>query len=53
MIDFVIEKGGIGYASQVMQEYKNKALDALKALPDNESRDSLQRLLTYAIERKK
>ena len=53
VIDFVIGRGGIGYANQVMQDYKNQALDALQALPDNESRDSLQRLLIYAIERKK
>lgn len=53
VIDFVIEKGGIAYANTIMHEYKDKALSVLNALPDNESRNSLKRLLTYAIERKK
>jgi octaprenyl-diphosphate synthase len=52
VIDFVIEKGGIAYANKVMQEYKNKALIVLANLPKNDARDSLERLLIYAIERK-
>jgi geranylgeranyl pyrophosphate synthase len=48
----VIEKGGIAYANKVMQEYKNKALIVLANLPKNDARDSLERLLIYAIERK-
>ncbi len=53
VIDFVIEKGGIAYANKVMQEYKDKALKALEQLPSNPARDSIQRLLVYAIERKR
>jgi len=53
VIDFVIEKGGITYATKIMHDYKEKALNTLEALPDNESRNSLKTLLTYAIERKK
>jgi len=53
VINFVIEKGGIEYANKVMQEYKNKALAVLKQLPENDSNKSLERLLIYAIERKK
>ncbi len=52
VIDFVIEKGGIAYANKVMREYKNKALSVLANLPKNDARDSLERLLIYAIERK-
>jgi len=52
VIDFVIEKGGIAYANKAMHEYKNKALGVLANLPKNEARDSLERLLIYAIERK-
>ncbi len=52
VIDFVVEKGGIAYANKVMHEYKNKALGVLAKLPKNASRDSLERLLLYAIERK-
>jgi octaprenyl-diphosphate synthase len=53
VIDFVIEKGGIAYATKVMLQYRDKALEALRKLPDNASRKSLERLLTYSIERKK
>jgi octaprenyl-diphosphate synthase len=53
VIDFVIEKGGIEYANNVMNEYKSKALEVLKKLPNNSANQSLERLLTYAIERKK
>lgn len=53
VIDFVISKGGIAYANKIMNEYKDRALTVLQALPENESRNSLKRLLTYAIERKK
>ncbi len=53
VIDFVIEKGGIEYANKIMNEYKTKAIDVLKKLPENSASKSLERLLTYAIERKK
>lgn len=53
VIDFVIAKGGIGYANKIMHQYKEGALTVLKQLPENESRQSLERLLIYAIERKK
>jgi octaprenyl-diphosphate synthase len=53
VIDFVIAKGGINYATDVMHNYKNKAIAVLNQMPENESRNSLERLLTYSIERKK
>jgi octaprenyl-diphosphate synthase len=53
VIDFVIAKGGIAYANQIMHQYKEKALGILRQLPENDARNSLQRLLIYAIERKK
>ena len=53
VIAFVIEKGGITYANKVMHNYKEKALTVLNQLPKNPARDSLERLLIYAIERKK
>jgi hypothetical protein len=37
----------------VMQSYKEKALAVLRELPLNDARNSLERLLIYAIERKK
>ncbi len=53
VIDFVINKGGITYANKVMQDYKDRALAVLRQLPKNDARQSLERLVTYAIERKK
>jgi octaprenyl-diphosphate synthase len=53
VIAFVIEKGGITYANKIMHQYKEKALGVLNLLPKNPARDSLERLLIYAIERKK
>ena len=52
VIDFVIRKGGITYANKIMHQYKQKAIEVLEQLPKNPSRESLARLLTYAIERK-
>ena len=53
VIDFVIAKGGIVYANKIMHQYKEKALALLNQFPENESRKSLEKLLVYAIERKK
>ena len=53
VIDYVVKSGGIEYATKRMHEYKDKALALLKTLPENESRDSLEELITYTIERKK
>lgn len=53
VIDFVIAKGGIAYAEKVMHEYKNKALQILKQFPESPSRNSLELLVNYSIERKK
>ena len=53
VIDFVIEKGGITYANKIMHQYKENALAVLNQLPENSARKSLERLLIYAIERKK
>ena len=53
VIDYVVKSGGIEYATKRMHEYKDKALAMLKTLPENESRDSLEELIIYTIERKK
>ena len=49
----MIEKGGIQYANKIMNDYRTRAIAVLNQLPENESRHSLERLLNYAIERKK
>lgn len=53
VISFVFEKGGITYAEGVMHQYKDKALDLLKKIPDSPSKQSLVQLVNYSIERKK
>lgn len=53
IMDFVRKHGGIEYAKSVMNDYKVKALDILKAFPQNEANQSLVQLVEYTINRKK
>lgn len=53
VIDFVLKSGGIDYATERMNEYKNQALAILDEFPENESRNSLRDLVLYTTERKK
>jgi octaprenyl-diphosphate synthase len=53
VIDMVNAGGGIDYSRQKMKEYKEKALDILDSMPENEARESMRDLVEYAIERKK
>jgi octaprenyl-diphosphate synthase len=53
VINFVIAKGGLEYANKIMHEYKEKALAILKEVPHTASKDSLEALINYSIERKK
>lgn len=53
VIKFVIDKGGVAYTHKVMLEYKQKALSVLEKFPNNAAKQSLEKLVIYAIERKK
>ncbi len=53
VIDFVHQKGGIAYAENIMQQYRQKALALLNEVPDSPSKKSLIQLVNYSIERKK
>jgi len=53
VIDFVIAKGGLKYAEKIMLDYKDKALAVLKQFPESPTRNSLEQLVVYSIERKK
>ena len=53
VVSFVNSKGGIDFASKMMMEYKNKAIDLLSAYSPSESKDSLIELVNYTIERNK
>jgi len=49
----VNQSGGITYARTKMMEYRQKALDMLHSFPDNEYRQSLEKLVMYTTERNK
>lgn len=48
---FVLRYDGIRYANQLMEKYRNKAIEALKIFPENIYKNSLITLLDYAINR--
>ncbi len=49
----VKESGGLGYATEKMQEYKTKALSLLREFPENNSRIALEKIIEFTIERQK
>ena len=51
VIVFVKEKGGIEYATQVMNEFHQKALQELEQFPDSTYKNSLKDLVQFTIER--
>lgn len=53
VIDFVIESGGIQYATEKMNEYRDEALAILEEFPKNEANESLKNLVLYTTQRKK
>lgn len=52
LIKEVYDKGGIDYAEKKMFEYRDAALELLNEFPDNISRSSLKKLVTFTTERK-
>jgi len=52
LIDLVISTGGLDYATTIMHEYRDKALQTLSTMPENDARQSLEKLIEYTIERK-
>ena len=53
VINFVLQSGGINYATERMNEYQKKALDLLTEFPENDARNSLRDLVLYTTSRKK
>lgn len=53
VVNLVIETGGVNYAKQKMNEYRQQAFDLLQTFPDNTYRASLQGLIQYTIDREK
>tara|TARA_B100000900_G_C20590726_1_gene721488 strand:- start:1605 stop:2576 length:972 start_codon:yes stop_codon:yes gene_type:complete len=52
IIDFVVAKGGIDYATQKMNIFLSEAITILKTYPDSTYRNSLEQLLAFTISRK-
>jgi octaprenyl-diphosphate synthase len=52
VIDAVVKAGGISYAEKKMQEYRDAAIAILHEFPDNEVRQTLEKLVHYTTDRK-
>jgi octaprenyl-diphosphate synthase len=53
VVTFVKSKGGIGYAHQVMLDYRDKALHILADYPDSDVKTALQQYIYYITDRNK
>ncbi len=53
VISFVKEKGGLEYAIDKMKQFRDEALNLLSSYPDSESKNSLELMVNYVIDRKK
>ncbi|HSH66787.1 MAG TPA: polyprenyl synthetase family protein, partial [Bacteroidia bacterium] len=52
VVDFVVKSGGLQYAEDKMNDFKNKSLDILSAFADSPSKHALAGLVKYTTERK-
>ena len=52
VINKVVECGGIQYATEKMHEFKNKAIEVLREMPDNPYRKGLEDLVIFVTDRK-
>jgi octaprenyl-diphosphate synthase len=52
VIDTVVAEGGISYATTMMNQYRDEALEILYSFPDNEVRKALEDLVRYTTDRK-
>lgn len=50
---FAIDSGGLRYAQEMMEEYKNKAINALRDFADGEAKEALIACAEYAVARTK
>jgi octaprenyl-diphosphate synthase len=53
VISKVIETGGIDYASDAMNTYRDDALNQLAGMPESEAKDSLRELIHFVTDRTK
>lgn len=53
VINFVKTSGGIKYATEIMQNYRNEAEKLLSSFPNSDHKNALKTLIQYTIERNK
>ncbi len=53
VISFVKSKGGLEYAAEIMQDYRQQALDMLHSFPESDARVAMSQLVDFVIEREK
>jgi octaprenyl-diphosphate synthase len=51
VIDFVRQKGGLDYSSQVAEGFADKALESISHFPESEAKRSLQLLVDFVMKR--
>lgn len=52
VIEKVVDAGGIAYAHQKMNDFRNEAIAVLHTFPESEIRSGLEELVNYTVERK-
>ena len=53
LVDLVVERGGLEYATEQMNYYRDRAISKIEAFPESESRTALVELVNYVTIRKK
>lgn len=53
LIEMVISEGGLDYARQRMEDYRDEALELLGQIPPSEYRNALEKLVVFTTEREK
>ncbi len=53
VIEFVKNSGGMQYATEVMERFQAEAFELLNSFPESETRQSLEQLVRFTIERNK
>ena len=53
LVKLVVDKGGVDYATEKMNEFREKAIAGLKEFPESEARESLIELMNYITSRNK
>ena len=53
LVDLVVSRGGLEYAAQQMNQFRENAITGIMEFPESESRNALIELVNYTTTRKK